>query len=256
MKISSPQQLTIILVIIFPILVRSFLSETYKGKILSSPSSPRILMHQEPEGISRKDFGKLLISGAPVALSFILGSPASAETKFEEMPMLKGKDYGKPRTIYPDFTQTPSGLQFKDVKPGEGSGAEVGDRVVIDWEGYTIGFYGRIFQAKNKAQGGAFDQDLDYTRFVLGKGTMIQGLEEGLVGMKKGGVRQIVIPPELGYPPSDPKHERVGPKPTTFSGQRALDFVLENQGMVDKTLLINVSLKRIDKPGERGFPGK
>jgi len=41
---------------------------------------------------------------------------------------------------------------------------------------------------------------------------------------------QIVVPAELGYPLDDPDHVRVGPKPTTFSGQRALNFVLENQG--------------------------
>jgi hypothetical protein len=44
----------------------------------------------------------------------------------------------------------------------------------------------------------------------------------------------VVVPPELGYPSDDPNHDRVGPKPSTFSGQRALDFVLKNQGLVDK----------------------
>lgn len=44
----------------------------------------------------------------------------------------------------------------------------------------------------------------------------------------------MIVPPELGYPPEDPQHDRVGPKPSTFSGQRALDFVLKNQGLVDK----------------------
>ena len=66
---------------------------------------------------------------------------------------------------------------------------------------------------------------------------------------------QIVVPPELGYPLDDPDHTRVGPVPTTFSGKRALNFVLENQGLIDKTLLINVQLIRVDKPGERGFQG-
>jgi len=47
---------------------------------------------------------------------------------------------------------------------------------------------------------------------------------------------QVVVPAELGYPANDPKHDRVGPKPSTFSGQRALDFVLTNQGLVDKTV--------------------
>lgn len=45
---------------------------------------------------------------------------------------------------------------------------------------------------------------------------------------------QLVVPPELGYPADDPSHERVGPKPTTFGGQRTLDFVLQNKNYIDK----------------------
>lgn len=40
--------------------------------------------------------------------------------KLEYQPALKGLDYGKPRTYYPDFTQKPSGLQYKEVKEGTG----------------------------------------------------------------------------------------------------------------------------------------
>ena len=56
--------------------------------------------------------------------------------------------------------------------------------------------------------------------------------------MREGGVRQIIFPPELGYPMvgdqrdgkmADPSHDRVGPKPTSFSGSRALDFVLTSK---------------------------
>ena len=49
------------------------------------------------------------------------------------------------------------------------------------------------------------------------------------------------------------EHVVVGPKPTTFSGQRALNFVLENP-RVDRTLLFNVKLIRVDKSdGKGGF---
>jgi hypothetical protein len=40
--------------------------------------------------------------------------------KLEYMPALQGLDYGKPRTFYPDFIQTKSGLQYKLVKEGTG----------------------------------------------------------------------------------------------------------------------------------------
>jgi len=88
----------------------------------------------------------------------------------------------------------------------------------------------------------------------VGGGTVIPALEQGVLGMSEGGVRQIVVTrPELGYPTSDPAHAKVGPKPSTFSGQRALDFVLQNQELIDKTLLFNVKVIRVDKPGTNGW---
>lgn len=57
---------------------------------------------------------------------------------------------------------------------------------------YTIGYYGRIFEAKGKTKGGAFDAaDKEYLRFVLGKQPMIPALEEAIASMKPGGVRQV-----------------------------------------------------------------
>ena len=38
-----------------------------------------------------------------------------------------------------DYTESETGLQFKDVKKGSGASPAVGDRLVYDWEGYTIG---------------------------------------------------------------------------------------------------------------------
>ncbi len=71
--------------------------------------------------------------------------------------------------------------------------------------------------------------------------------------MKVGGIRQVIIPyGSLSYPPrTDMEHDVVGPKPTTFSGMRALNFVLENE-RVDRTLLFNVKLVRVDRSDGRG----
>ena len=74
--------------------------------------------------------------------------------------------------------------------------------------------------------------------------------------MKVGGIRQVIVPyGELGYPSTkdDASHDLVGPKPSTFSGERALNFVLDNP-RVDRTLLFNVKLIRVDKSdGKGGF---
>jgi len=154
---------------------------------------------------------------------------------------------------YEDFQPSPEGWQFKDVKIGTGElKLETGDRAVFDWSGYTIGYFGRPFEAKGGPQGGAFDKDLDFSRTVIGSGTVVSGVEKALMDMKPGGVRQVVIPyGPLSYPAGDLEHTKVGPKPSTFSGQRALNFVLENP-RVDRTLLFNVKLVRIDKANGKG----
>ena len=75
---------------------------------------------------------------------------------------------------------------------------------------------------------------------------------------------RIIVPPDLGYPDND--YNKLGPRPTTFSvkhlpcqvclnrvlhlmfvlqGQRALDFFLRNQGLIDKTLLFDIELLKI-----------
>jgi FKBP-type peptidyl-prolyl cis-trans isomerase len=156
---------------------------------------------------------------------------------------------------YDDFIPTDEGWQYKDVKLGVGN-VEIqdGDRVVFDWSGYTIGYFGRPFQAKGGPQGGAFDKELDFSRTVVGSGQMVKGVECALRSMRPGGIRQVVVPyGPLGYPPGKDNmdHVLVGPTPTTFSGMRALNFVLENP-RVDRTLLFNIKVIRVDKANGKG----
>ena len=84
---------------------------------------------------------------------------------------------------------TPSGLRYEDLEAGEGPVAEPGKRVFVR---YT----GRL------EDGTEFDSSPergDPYRFVLGAGEVIPGWEEGIRGMKPGGKRRLVIPPELAH---------------------------------------------------------
>lgn len=160
-----------------------------------------------------------------------------------------GKDYGKKEVLYPDFERTPSGLQFKDMVEGTGEtfAADAGKTAVIDWDGYTIGYYGRPFEARNKSKGGAFTGETkDFFRFKVDNADVIGAFREAIVGMKVGGIRRIIVPPnneKLGYPDRNWRSKK--PQPNNFSGDRALGFVLENQGMIDKTLLFDIELIKI-----------
>ncbi|XP_022972139.1 peptidyl-prolyl cis-trans isomerase FKBP19, chloroplastic [Cucurbita maxima] len=190
-------------------------------------------------GVVFSSFG--LLAGA---LLNVADDGLAVASEFADMPALRGKDYGKTKMKYPDYTETESGLQYKDLRMGEGPSPKVGDTVVVDWDGYTIGYYGRIFEARNKTKGGSFEgDDKDYFKFRLGSQQVIPAFEEAVSGMALGGIRRIIVPPELGYPEND--FNKKGPRPTKFSGQRALDFVLRNQGLIDKTLLFDIELLKI-----------
>jgi hypothetical protein len=83
------------------------------------------------------------------------------------MEGIKDKDYGKSEVLYSDFTRTASGLQYKDVRPGAKEGKEYNDNAkiaVVDWDGYTLGYYGRPFEARNGPKGGAFSDRWDESR--------------------------------------------------------------------------------------------
>ncbi|KAL7531220.1 hypothetical protein ACHAWF_007108 [Thalassiosira exigua] len=253
---------------------------------------------------------------ALLAPLLLLPSPALAESDGGS-----GESMFAPKFVqaYEDFVATDEGWSYKDVKVGKGGTPSEGDRVVFDWSGYTIGYFGRPFEAKGGRaalcclaqdtlvrvvqsimvcvfaggtadadyfdetmseancfasrrpfalaplillpsparrgpQGGAFDKDLDYSRAVLGSGKLIPGLDAAFRTMTPGGIRQVIIPyGPLSYPADDLDHVKVGPKPANFSGMRALNFVLENP-RVDRTLLFNVKLVRVDKnDGKGGF---
>lgn len=181
----------------------------------------------------------------PALLALGPSAPACARVEgYTPMPALKDKDYGKPRMTYSDYTKTKSGLQYQDIKEGDGPQPITGQTCVVDWAGVTIGYYGRPFEARNKARGGAFTgDDKDYFRFQLGDPSVIPAFNEAVAGMKVGGVRRIIVPVEIGYP--DNELSKGQPAPTTFSGRRALDFVLKNQGMIDKTLLFDIELLKV-----------
>ncbi len=83
----------------------------------------------------------------------------------------------------------PSGLKYEDLETGEGAQAAVGDTVQVHYIGWL-------------EDGTKFDSSHDRNQtfgFTIGRGQVIKGWEEGIVGMKEGGIRQLIIPPELAY---------------------------------------------------------
>ena len=88
-----------------------------------------------------------------------------------------------------EMTRTPSGLYYQDLGEGGGATAEPGDRVAVHYTGWL-------------PSGEKFDSSRDLGQlfvFQVGAGNVIKGWDEGVAGMRVGGRRRLVIPPELGY---------------------------------------------------------
>lgn len=83
----------------------------------------------------------------------------------------------------------PSGLKYVDIREGTGEAAAAGKNVAVHYTGWLTN--GTKFDS-SKDRGQPFE-------FPLGGGRVIKGWDEGVQGMKVGGVRKLTIPPELGY---------------------------------------------------------
>src|SRR5581483_6062955 len=86
---------------------------------------------------------------------------------------------------------TKSGLMYIDETVGTGPEAKSGDTVDVHYTGWLTN--GKKFDS-SKDRGKPFS-------FRLGAGMVIKGWDEGVAGMKVGGKRTLIIPPELGYGP-------------------------------------------------------
>ena len=89
--------------------------------------------------------------------------------------------------------EMPNGLKYTDTKTGDGAAATPGNKVSVHYTGWLY---------NNGAKGAKFDSSVDRGQpfqFTLGAHQVIAGWDEGVAGMKVGGKRTLIIPPELGY---------------------------------------------------------
>lgn len=104
--------------------------------------------------------------------------PAPVSTNHEEHHEVSKKD-----------ESAASGFKTEILKEGSGLGAKTGDTIVVHYTGTLT-------------DGKKFDSSLDRGQpfsFKLGAGLVIQGWDNGLLGMKVGEKRKLTIPPELAY---------------------------------------------------------
>jgi peptidylprolyl isomerase len=91
------------------------------------------------------------------------------------------------------MTKTESGLEYRDVKEGTGEKPKKGQTCIVHYTGWLW---------QDGAKGKKFDSSKDRGEpfaFSVGEGLVIKGWDEGVLGMKVGTKRELVIPPNLGY---------------------------------------------------------
>jgi peptidylprolyl isomerase len=117
--------------------------------------------------------------------------PAKAEPAKAE-PAKSAAAKNEPKPAAPKETTLSSGLKMIDSKEGQGDAVKTGNFIQVHYTGWLY---------ENGKRGSKFDSSVDRGRpfeFTVGQG-VIKGWSEGVVGMKPGGKRELIIPPDLGY---------------------------------------------------------
>jgi peptidylprolyl isomerase len=113
----------------------------------------------------------------------------------------------------PKETTLNSGLKMIDSKEGQGEAVKTGNTISVHYTGWLY---------ENGNRGRKFDSSVDRGQpfnFTVGQG-VIKGWSEGVVGMKPGGKRELIIPPDLAYGPGGAGNGIIPPNAT-------LDFEIE-----------------------------
>ena len=122
-----------------------------------------------------------------------------------------------------------SGVRYIDLKEGSGASASSGSRVSLQWvlrrsNGYFVtSSFGQVASGPDagilKLSG--MSAPNDPFLFTVGSNAALPGLDEAVLGMKKGGVRRIVVPTRLSY--TQPLKSSPGPVPEDYGARRQIE---------------------------------
>jgi len=145
--------------------------------------------------VKRLDFSPTLSPEAAVrklyvgAMMLTLLSCRKADSSAQVSGAPESLTYARELDVHLDhMTKKPSGLYVLDVKEGTGAAISAGQVAQVHYTGWLV-------------SGEQFDSSIggEPLEFAVGQRRVIDGWDEGVAGMKVGGKRRLVIPPELGY---------------------------------------------------------
>lgn len=131
--------------------------------------------------------GLLLLGACGYAEPATGGGPTAGVEGATATPSAGGDDFNAGGGQAP--ARFPDGLQLVEVKAGTGATVKKGDLITVHYTGWLSS--GKKFDS-SRDRGQPFD-------LAIGQGQVIPGWDEGVPGMKVGGVRKLIIPAALGY---------------------------------------------------------
>ena len=201
--------------------------------IASSPPSPQLSLLSangacRPTLLSRSAALRRIALPSLAAMIPALSFPAGANGMYENAPV---------RNDRTGPVKLSSGVSYEDLRPGTGDGVvEEGKRVNIQWvlkrsNGYLV-------DSSERNDGLPFI-------FTVGDKGAIAGLDEGIRGMRVGGIRRIIIPPELAYV-DGVEDGKPGPVPSGFGPkQRIRRVMILLKDIPGESLLLDVKATRV-----------
>jgi hypothetical protein len=129
------------------------------------------------------------LTAPPVPEPVFVDTPAEAGAP-KPPPVASASASAAPPSPPPPDAGPSVPIETKDIVVGKGPAAQDGDKVSVQYTGKLPD--GTEFDSSRKPGRKPFD-------FVIGKGQVIKGWDQGIAGMKVGGKRKLTIPPDLAY---------------------------------------------------------
>jgi peptidylprolyl isomerase len=133
-------------------------------------------------------------------------TPTASEAGTEAIVQAISKDTKTKPEVPAPQGEPPSELVIRDIVRGKGPKAKAGDELSMQYVGISWST-GQQFDA-------SWDRGAQPFAFQLGAGMVIPGWDQGLVGLRKGGRRLLIIPPDMGYGPGGTPDGTIAPNET------------------------------------------
>lgn len=146
--------------------------------------APEKVLSQQNEG-RRAIMGSILISAAGLCLCNVAGAVSTSRRA------LRGAKIPES-----EYTTLPNGLKYYDLKVGTGVEAVKGSRVAIH---YVAKWRNITFMTSRQGMGVGGGTPYGFDVGQSERGTVLKGLDLGVQGMRVGGQRLLIVPPELAY---------------------------------------------------------